>query len=92
MAHLVEQRIPLEVCPTSNVALGVYPSLAEHPLPRLVGAGALVTINTDTPAIFGTTLTAEAQLLRTAFGLSDALAEQILQNAVDASFNFVQQP
>jgi adenosine deaminase len=33
MAYLVEHRIPLEVCPTSNVALGMYPSLAEHPLP-----------------------------------------------------------
>ena len=55
-------------------------------MPRLVGAGALVTINTDTPAIFGTTLTAEAELLRTAFGLSSVLAQQILQNAVEASF------
>jgi adenosine deaminase len=87
LEYLVEQRIPLEVCPTSNIALGVYPSLAEHPLPRLVQAGAVVTINTDTPAIFGTTLTAEAQLLRTEFGLSDSAAEQILQNAVDASFS-----
>jgi len=86
MDYLVERRIPLEVCPTSNVALGVYPSLAEHPLPRLVGAGALVTINTDTPAIFGTTLTAEVELLRTAFGLSDVAAQQVLQNAVEASF------
>ena len=84
--YVVEHHIPLEVCPTSNIALGVYPSLAEHPLRRLVEAGALVTINTDTPAIFGITLTAEAELLHTAFGLSDAAAEQVLQNAIDASF------
>lgn len=86
MDYLVERRIPLEVCPTSSVALGVYPSLAEHPLPRLVSAGALVTINTDTPAIFGTTLTAEVELLRTAFGLSDVASQQVVQNAVEASF------
>lgn len=86
LAYLVEHRIPLEVCPTSNVALGVYASLAEHRLPQLVGAGALVTINTDTPAIFGTTLTAETRLLRTAFGLSRVAAQQVLQNALDASF------
>jgi len=86
LEYLVEKRIPLEVCPTSNIALGVYPSLAEHPLRRLVDAGAVVTVNTDTPAIFGITLTAEAELLRTAFGLSNAAAEQVLQNAIDASF------
>jgi aminodeoxyfutalosine deaminase len=86
LTYLVEQHIPLEVCPTSNIALGVYHSLAEHPLRRLVDAGALVTVNTDTPAIFGTTLTAEAELLRSAFGLSDEAAAQVLQNAVDASF------
>ena len=86
LAYLVEHRIPLEVCPTSNIALGVYPSLSEHPLRELVDAGAVVTINTDTPAIFGITLTAEAELLCSAFGLSDEAAEQVLQNAVDASF------
>jgi aminodeoxyfutalosine deaminase len=86
LEYLVEHHIPLEVCPTSNIALGVYRSLAEHPLRQLVEAGALVTINTDTPAIFGITLTAEAELLVTAFGLSDAAAEQVLQNAIDASF------
>jgi aminodeoxyfutalosine deaminase len=86
LAYVVEHHIPLEVCPTSNIALGVYPSLREHPLPKLVDAGAVVTINTDTPAIFGITLTAEAELLRSAFGLDDEAAEQVLQNAVDASF------
>ncbi len=86
LEYVVEHRVPLEVCPTSNVALGVYPSLSDHPLRHLVDAGAVVTINTDTPAIFGITLTAEAELLRTAFDLSNGAAEQVLQNAVDASF------
>ena len=86
VAYLVEHRIALEVCPTSNVSLGVYPSLEEHPLPRLHAAGARVTINTDTPAIFGTTLNSEAALLATAFDLSPPAIDDILLNAFEASF------
>jgi hypothetical protein len=81
-----ERRIALEVCPTSNVCLGVYPSLAEHPLARLHAAGVRVTINTDTPSIFGTTLSSEAALLATAFGLSPSAIDEILLNGFEASF------
>jgi len=84
--YLVEQQIPLEVCPTSNVALGVYPSLEAHPLPLLLEAGACVTINTDTPAIFGTSLVSEASLLATQFQLAPAAIQQILRAAFEASF------
>jgi len=59
VAAVREAGIALEVCPSSNVALGLVPSLAEHPLPRLVDAGLAVTINTDITAMIGTTLTAE---------------------------------
>ena len=48
--------IPLEICPTSNVRTRAVPSLAEHPLPALVAAGVPVTINSDDPPMFGTTL------------------------------------
>lgn len=86
LAYLVEHQLPLEVCPTSNVELGVYPSLAEHPLVQLYTAGARVTINTDTPAIFGITLNSEASLLATAFNLPFQDIERILHNGFAASF------
>jgi aminodeoxyfutalosine deaminase len=83
---LVERRIPLEVCPTSNVQLGVYPSLKSHPLAQLIDAGAVVTINTDTPAIFGITLSDELALLEAEFGLAPEAVDQVLVNAFSASF------
>ena len=86
VAYLVQQQIALEVCPTSIIRLGVYPSLDVHPLPRLHTAGVRVTINTDTPAIFGTTLNSEAALLETAFNLSRQAVDDILLNGFQASF------
>jgi aminodeoxyfutalosine deaminase len=86
VACLVEHRIPLEMCPTSNIRLGVYRSLAEHPLAKLHAAGAIVTVNTDTPAIFGITLTDEAALLESAFGLTTEATRDVLRNAFRASF------
>lgn len=79
---LRERQIPLEVCPTSNVCLGVAPTLADHPLPRLMEAGLYVTLNSDDPPMFNTTLTEE--YLRTArtFGFDTATLEQLVLNAV----------
>ncbi len=59
LAELVARQVPLEVCPTSNLLLGVAPDLASHPLRALVAAGAAVTINSDDPAIFDTDLVRE---------------------------------
>jgi len=59
VAEVRDRGIPLEVCPASNVALGFAPSIREHPIGALVAAGLLVTVNTDIPAIVGTTLSAE---------------------------------
>lgn len=56
---LCERQIPLEVCPSSNVCLGVVPDLASHPLPRLIAEGLYVTLNSDDPPMFNTTLTEE---------------------------------
>lgn len=64
LAELRDRGIALEVCPTSNVKLGVYRSLTEHPLPHLIDAGVTVTLNSDDPPLFNTTLTDE--YLRTA--------------------------
>jgi aminodeoxyfutalosine deaminase len=84
--HLVTHQIPLEVCPTSNVCTNVYPSIASHPIGQLIDTGAFVTINTDDPPMFSTTLTNEYLVVAETFdlGLDDITC--LLQNAVKASF------
>jgi len=61
--YLRERQVPLEVCPTSNVCLGVYPDYATHPLRRLWDAGLLVTVNSDDPPMFGADLNHEYSFL-----------------------------
>lgn len=86
MAYLAAERIPLEVCPTSNVRTRSVPSLAEHPLPALVAAGVPVTINSDDPPMFGTTLNAEYDVARDLLDLDDAGLVALARNAVEFSF------
>lgn len=78
--ELVERQIPLEVCPSSNVALGAVPSYVDHPVDRLYRAGIPITLNTDDPSLFGTTLSEE--ILRTAevFGWSREDIERVVEN------------
>lgn len=85
-AYLAERGIPLEVCPTSNVRIGVYPDLAAHPLPRLHATGVIVTINSDDPPLFNTTLNDEVFLLYDAFRLGVPAIDEILLNGVRHSF------
>ena len=61
----------LDVCPTSNIMLGVFPSLAEHPLPRLLDAGVRCSINGDDPLLFGPGILDEYELCRRELGLTD---------------------
>jgi adenosine deaminase len=68
------------------VALGLAPSLPEHPLPRLRDAGLLVTLNTDIPLITGTSLTEEYARTRVAFGYGDEVLAELARATVDASF------
>ncbi|CAA9581487.1 MAG: Adenosine deaminase [uncultured Thermomicrobiales bacterium] len=86
VAHLAEHRIPIEVCPTSNLRLGVFPDLARHPLPPLLDAGVVLTVNSDDPPLFNTTLTEELALLPGAFGLGVAAIDRVLLDAVRHSF------
>lgn len=86
VAELRDRRVPLEVCASSNVALGLVPSLAEHPLPRLRDAGLVVTVNTDIPAVVGTTPSAEYARLRAAFGYGDDVLAELARAGVEASF------
>jgi adenosine deaminase len=86
VAELAERGIVLEVCPTSNVALGVYPSYAEHPLPALMAAGVPVTLGSDDPPYFGATIGEEYGLAQAHFGLDDAALAAITRTALDAAF------
>jgi len=68
MARLAESQVMLEVCPTSNLCLGVVPTLTAHPVAQMVAAGLNISINSDDPALFNTTLTDEYRILGQAFG------------------------
>jgi adenosine deaminase len=85
VAELRDRQVPLEVCPTSNVCLGVAQSLAEHPLPRLLDEGLYITINSDDPPMFNTTLTDEYLRAAQILGCGAETIEQLAINAVRAS-------
>ena len=86
MKYLASTGIVLEVCPTSNVRTRSVPSLAEHPLPVLVDAGVPVTINSDDPPMFDTTLNQEYEVARDLLDLDDAGVADLARMAVHASF------
>lgn len=86
LAHLAEHRIPLEVCPTSNVATRAVRTLEEHPLKEMVDAGVLVTINSDDPPMFGTDLNTEYGVAARLLGLDAEGVAGLARNAVTASF------
>ncbi len=86
VAYLVEEQIPLEINPTSNIRLGVYPDFASHPLRRFWDAGVVVTVNSDDPPLFNTTLNQEYRLLVQAFGFDADDLERVSLNALRASF------
>ena len=83
VAYLKETQLPLEVCPSSNICLKVYPSIQEHTLPQLVDAGLFVTINSDDPPMFNTTLTQEYQIISQVFGYDQEAIQKFVFNAVD---------
>lgn len=84
--HLAAAGIVLEVNPGSNVALGVYPSWAAHPIARLRDAGVKVTISTDDPPFFHTDMTHEYTMLERSFGWDDADFQALNATAIDAAF------
>ena len=86
MAYLAEHQIALEVCPTSNVRTRSVPSLAEHPLPTLVAAGVPVTINSDDPPMFSTTLNHEYEVAAELLGLDDRGIADLARASVRSSF------
>ena len=84
--YLVQHAIPLDITPTSNIILGVYPSYKAHPLPQLYAAGATITISTDDPPLFNVTMNQEVQYLSTHFALGASAIDEILLNGIRYSF------
>jgi aminodeoxyfutalosine deaminase len=86
MAYLVDHGIALDVCPTSNVCTRAVANLASHPLPDLVRAGVTVTVNTDDPGMFSTSLSHEYMLVHQSMGLSLDDLTELARDAVRVSF------
>jgi len=84
--ELSRRQIPVEICMTSNLRTGVCPALAEHPVRRYFDQGIMVTLNSDDPAMFGTTLAGEYQLAQDAFGFTDEHLRELARNSFEASF------
>ena len=84
--RLAELALPLEVCPSSNVATGVYATIEDHPFRRLRDAGVVVTLNSDDPGLFGSWVSGEYLVARDAFGFDDAELADIAGASVRASF------
>ena len=84
--ELSRRQIPVEICVTSNLRTGVCSTLAEHPVRRYFDQGIMVTLNSDDPAMFGTTLAGEYQLAQDAFGFTDEHLREMARNSFEASF------
>lgn len=85
VSYLAEHKIPLEVCPTSNVRLGIFPSYQAHPVKMLFDAGVPITINTDDPTFFGTTV-ADEYLHIHAAGVQEEKICEMLKNGFKYAF------
>lgn len=86
LAHLAEHRIALEVCLSSNAATAVIASVDEHPLSEMINAGVPVTLNTDDPAYFRTTLNHELKLAHQVHDVAIERLVQMQRDAIEASY------
>ena len=83
---LSKRQIPVEICITSNLRTGICPTIAEHPVRNYFDQGVMVTLNTDDPAMFATSLSREYQLAQDAFGFTDEHLRELARNSFEASF------
>jgi aminodeoxyfutalosine deaminase len=83
---LSKRQIPVEICITSNLRTGICPTIGEHPVRNYFDQGVMVTLNTDDPAMFATSLNREYQLAQDAFGFTDEHLRELARNSFEASF------
>lgn len=86
MQRLVQDRVPLTMCPLSNLKLCVFPTLAEHTIRRMLDAGIMATVNSDDPAYFGGYISENFTQTFAALGMTSQHAYQLARNSFDASF------
>ena len=86
MRRMAAAHIPIEVCLSSNVRTGCCASLDQHPVKNYVAEGMMVTLNTDDPAMFGTSLSREYQLAQDTFGFPDEHLRELAKNSFRSSF------
>lgn len=86
VAHLRETQLPLDVCPTSNLCTGQIGRIEDHPLPRMLEEGLYVTLNSDDPPMFATTLAEEYRVASRAFGFGKEELALLARNGVRASY------
>jgi aminodeoxyfutalosine deaminase len=86
LAHLAETGIPLEVCPSSNIATRAVATLKDHPIRAFRDAGVTVTVNSDDPPMFGTTLNREYAIAADLLGLDESGLADLARTAVLASY------
>jgi adenosine deaminase len=84
--EIAEKGIVLEVCPGSNVALGIYPSFRKHPIGEFYNRDVKVTISTDDPPFFHTTMAREYDMLNRAFDWDEGVFDKIARTSLDAAF------
>jgi adenosine deaminase len=84
--RLTRDGIVLEICPHSNIATGVYDSLDGHPLPDLLAAGCRVTLNSDDPPYFATSIGREYATAAEHFGMDEAALLAVTRTAIEAAF------
>lgn len=84
--ELAYRQIPVEICLTSNLRTGVCKAITEHPAKSYFDQGIMITLNTDDPAIVGTTLSREYQLAQETFSFTDEHLRELARNSFEASF------
>lgn len=84
--ELSQRQVPIEICLTSNLRTGCCQSLADHPVRSYFDHGLMITLNTDDPAMFGTSLNREFQLAQDAFEFTDEHLRELARNSFEASF------
>lgn len=83
---VIDRQIPLGICPSSNLALRVFPSLADHPVDRLRRAGVRLSLNTDDPSLLGTNLPAEYAMVAGHFNWNETTVKDVARTSIEASF------
>ena len=84
--ELAERQVPVEICVTSNLRTGCCPEIAQHPVRRYFDQGLMLTLNSDDPAMFRTSLVEEYALVQDAFGFTDEHLRELARNSFEASF------